>query len=81
MGEPFPTSMPVAQQSAKKWPPHTSPPKRQYVRHVASIHINALRKHEFRPEVSDYSSILRIITKIKSVRLSKVPSTGFFYSY
>lgn len=47
------------------------------VRHVALIYINALRKHEFRPEVSDYSSILRTITKIKSMRFSKAPSRSF----
>lgn len=28
--------------------------------------------------MSDYSNILRIIMKIKSAGLSKVPSTGFF---
>lgn len=79
MGEPFPTPVPLAQQSAKKWHPpvHTSPPKRQRQTCGLDPHKRIEKKHEFRPEVSDYSSILRIITKIKSVRLSKAPSTGF----
>lgn len=72
MFKPFPTSIPVAQQFTKKWhpPTHTSPPKRQCETH-------SLNLHQFRPEVSDYSSIPRIVTKTKAVRLSKVPSTGF----
>lgn len=35
-----------------------------------------IEKHEFRPEVPDYSNILWILTQIKSLRLSKAPRTG-----
>lgn len=78
MVKPFPTSMLWHNYSQRNGICQLTPhlPKGN-VRNIASICINASRKCEFRPEVSDYSGIPRIITKINSARLSKVPRTGF----